>query len=121
MNYKNQKRIEIKEFNSIVHKEGTNNSFLQPINWEYYDKALKELSANGFKLWFYLLRWAGKGYYDFSPTHLCEVLNIGSKNTVRTIKDELIEMDYLIEISENVIYFFPEGSAAKNYQKFISS
>ena len=117
MNYKNQKRIEIKQFNSITHKEGTSNAFLQPINWEYYEKALKELSANAFKLWFYLLKWVGKGYYEFSPTHLCEALNIGSKNTVRTIKEELIHLNYLIEVSENIEYFFPCGDARENYQK----
>ena len=78
MNYKNQKRIEIKQFDSITHKEGTNDSFLQPINWKYYDEALASLSGNAFKLWLYLLRWVGKGYYDFSPVHLCEALNIGS-------------------------------------------
>jgi len=116
MNYKNQKRIEIKQFDAITHKEGTNNAFLQPINWEYYDKALSTLSANAFKLWFYLLRWSGKGQYDFSPTHLCEVLNIGSKNTIRAIKDELIKADYLIEISESVAYFYPAGNAKENYK-----
>ena len=109
MNYKNQKRIEIKQFDSITHKEGTNNAFLQPINWEYYDKAMKELSANAFKLWFYLLRWVGKGYYEFSPTHLCDVLNIGSKNTIRTIKDELETKNYLMKVSENVYEFYPSG------------
>ena len=117
MNYKNQKRIEIKQFNSITHKEGTNDAFLQPINWEYYDEALKQLSANAFKLWFYLLRWAGKGYYDFSPTNLCEALNIGSKNTVRAMKDELISKKYLVEVSENVCYFYPCGHADLLYTK----
>ena len=117
MNYKNQKRIEIKQFDSITHKEGTNNSFLQPINWEYYDEALKTLSGNGFKLWLYLLRWVGKGYYDFSPTNLCETLNIGSKNTIRTIKEELISKKYLVEVSENICYFYPCGHADLIYQK----
>lgn len=117
MNYKNQKRIEIKQFNSITHKEGTKEAFLQPINWEYYDYALKELSANAFKLWFYLLKWVGKGYYDFSPVHLCEALNIGSKNTVRTAKDELIEKKFIIEVSENVFYYYPCGHADLIYQK----
>ena len=116
MNYKNQKRIEIKQFDSITHKEGTKDSFLQPINWEYYDTALKDLSGNAFKLWLYLLKWSGKGYYDFSPTHLCEVLNIGSKNTIRTIKDELIQKKYLVEISQNVCYFYPCGHADLIYQ-----
>lgn len=109
MNYKNQKRIEIKQFENITHKEGTNNAFLQPINWEYYDKAMKTLSANAFKLWFYLLRWVGKGYYEFSPTHLCEALNIGSKNTIRTIKDELENTNYLVKVSENIYEFYPSG------------
>ena len=119
MNYKNQKRIEIKQFNSITHKEGTNDIFLQPINWEYYEEAMKKLSGNTFKLWLYLLKWNGKGYYDFSPVHLCEALNIGSKNTVRTMKDELIREDYLIEVSENVCYFYPCGNASSNYQKLV--
>lgn len=117
MNYKNQKRIEIKCFNTITHQEGTNNAFLQPINWEYYDIALKNLSANAFKLWFYLLRWAGKGYYDFSPTHLCDVLNIGSKTTIRAIKEELISKKYMVEVSENLCYFYPGGHADLIYQK----
>lgn len=117
MNYKNQKRIEIKNFNSITHKEGTNDAFLQPINWEYYDEALKNLSPNAFKVWFYLLRWSGKGYYDFSPANLCDALNIGSKNTVRTVKDELINKKYLIEVSTNICYFYPSGHADLIYQK----
>jgi hypothetical protein len=116
MNYKNQKRIEIKQFDSITHKEGTKNSFLQPINWEYYDTALKDLSGNAFKLWLYLLKWNGKGYYDFSPTHLCEVLGIGSKNTIRAIKDELIQKKYLVEVSQNICYFYPCGHADLIYQ-----
>lgn len=107
MNYQNQKRIEIKQFDTIVHKENTKESFLQPINWEYYDTALKDLSGNGFKLWLYLLRWNGKGYYDFSPTHLCDALNIGSKNTIKSIKEELVNKKYLIEISENIYHFYP--------------
>ena len=117
MNYKNQKRIEIKNFNSITHKENTKDAFLQPINWEYYEEALKKLSGNAFKLWLYLLKWNGKGYYDFSPTHLCEALNIRSKNTVRTIKEELIKEKYLIEVSSNVYYFYPCGHADLIYQK----
>jgi hypothetical protein len=116
MNYKNQKRIEIKQFNSIVHKEGTKDSFLQPINWEYYDEALKKLNGNAFKLWLYLLRWVGKGYYDFSPTNLCEALNIGSKNTILAMKEELIREKYLISVSENIYYFYPCGHADLIYQ-----
>lgn len=112
-NYKNQKRIDIKSLDTIIHKEGTQDAFLQPINWSYYDLALHQLSANAFKLWFYLLRWIGKGYYEFSPTHLCETLNIGSKNTVRAMKDELIQKNYLIQVSENVYHFFPGGNAVK--------
>lgn len=119
MNYKNQKRIEIKDFDSITHKEGTNDSFLQPINWEYYEEAMKKLSGNGFKLWLYLLKWNGKGYYDFSPVHLCEVLNIGSKNTIRTMKEELIREHYLMEVSENVCYFYPRGHTDLLQQKIV--
>lgn len=110
-NYKNQKRIDIKSFDTITHKEGTNDAFLQPINWNYYDAAMNQLSANAFKLWFYLLRWVGKGCYEFSPTHLCETLNIGSKNTVRAMKEELIQKKFLIQVSENVYHFYPGGNA----------
>lgn len=117
MNYKNQKRIEIKAFNLITHKEGTNDSFLQPINWEHYETAMRTLSGNAFKLWLYLLKWQGKGYYDFSPAHLCEALNIGSKNTIRTVKEELINKNYMIEVSQNVCYFYPCGNANLIYQK----
>lgn len=120
MNYKNQKRIEIKQFDSITHKEGTKEAFLQPIDWKYYDEALKKLSGNGFKLWIYLLKWCGKGYYDFSPIHLCDVLNIKSKNTVRALKDELIDNKYLIQISDNIYYFYPCGNADLIYQNLVN-
>ena len=119
MNYKNQKRIEIQQFNSILHKEGTNDAFLQPINWKYYEEAMQTLSGNTFKLWLYLLKWVGKGYYEFSPVHLCEILNIGSKNTIRTMKEELIQKKYLIEESDNKCIFYPCGHADLIYQKSV--
>ena len=119
MYYENMLRVEIKNFNAITHKEGTNDAFLQPINWAYYDEALSKLSANAFKLWFYLLRWAGKGYYDFSPTNLCKVLKIKSKNTIYAAKDELIENNYLYQISDNKLVFSACGHADSFYQKMV--
>ncbi len=110
MNYENQLRINIVDFDKITHKEGTSGQFLQPINWEYFDKALSQLSGNAFKLWLYLLRWEGKKYYEFSPTHLCEALNIGSRNTVKNAKEELIRNNYLVNISTNVYEFHPDGN-----------
>ena len=119
MNYANMIRINIQNFNTITHKEGTNEAFLQPINWNYYDEALQVLSANTFKLWFYLLKWNGKGYYDFSPVHLCSALNIKSKNTIYAMRDELIQKKYMIQESLNKYIFFPCGHADLIYQKMI--
>ncbi len=114
-NYENQLRINIKHFDQIVHTEGTNDTFLQPINWEYYNKAMKLLSGNGFKLWFYLLRWVGQGYYLFSPTHLCDALNIGSRNTIKTAREELIRYHYLVPVKSNTYEFYPDGNVEVNF------
>ena len=119
MNYENMTRIEIQKFDAITHKEKTSDQFLQPINWTYYDEALKTLSANGFKLWFYLLHWVGQGYYDFSPANLCKVLNIKSKNTIYAAKQELIDAQYMVQVSTNKFIFFPCGHADLIYQKTI--
>ena len=115
MNYANQKKIKIINFDYIAHKGNSENdkekneAFLKAIDWKHYEKALTDLSGNAFKLWFYLLKWQGKGYYEFSPTHLQQALNIGSKNTVRAAKDELIRFGYARETSENIIEFSPSG------------
>lgn len=111
MNYKNQTRINIKKFDTITHKENSSNQFLQPIDWQYYDEALKTLSSNAFKLWLYLLRWAGKGYYEFSPTHLCDALNISSRNTIKAARDELIRENYLVQVKPETYEFYPCGHA----------
>lgn len=116
MYYPNQKNIIIKNFNTITHKEKTNEAFLQPIDWKYYEEALQELSGNTFKLWLYLLKWQGKGNYEFSPAKLMKAFNIGSKNTIYAMKDELIEKNYLIETSENIWFFYPCGHADLLYQ-----
>lgn len=117
MNYMNQKRIEIKNFNTITHKEKSSEQFLQPIDWKYYEEALQNLSSNAFKVWFYLLKWIGKGCYEFSPANLCKALNIKSKNTIYTTKEELIKTNYLVQVSENIYYFYPCGHADLIYQK----
>ena len=54
MNYENQIKVEIKNFHTITHKEGTKEAFIQPIDWQYIDEAAQKLSGNAFKLWFYL-------------------------------------------------------------------
>ena len=117
MNYINQKRIEIKNFNTITHKEKSPEQFLQPIDWKYYEEAMQLLSGNAFKLWLYILKWAGQGYYELSPSHLCNVFNIKSKNTIYAIKEELIKNNYLVQVSENKYYFYPCGHADLIYQK----
>lgn len=110
MNYANQNKIIIKNFDNIIHKKGSTDSFLQPIDWIYYDKALDTLSSNAFKLWFYLLRWNGKGAYEFSPTNLMTALNIKAKNTIYNARNELIDKNYLKEEKENIYYFYPCGT-----------
>ena len=117
MNYENMTFIEIQKFNTITHKEGTREAFLQPVDWCYYDEALSTLSSNAFKLWFYLLRWNGKGKYDFSPAKLCKALKIGSKNTVYTARDELVDKKYMVKVSDVKYIFYPCGHADLIYQK----
>lgn len=117
MNYENQIKVEIKNFHTITHKEGTKEAFIQPIDWQYIDEAAQKLSGNAFKLWFYLLKWAGKKEYQFSPAHLQKALNIKSKNTIYSIKEELIRERYLVQISEHLMYFYPCGHANLIYQK----
>jgi len=107
-NYKNQLRINITDdnFKKIIHPKETQSSFLQPLEWDKIISVMNVLSGNEFKIYMYLLKWKGQEYYDFSPTDLEIQLGL-SENTIRKIRDNFIQLGFLVPISKNVYSFDP--------------
>lgn len=68
-NFANQKTIEISNahIDKVAHVASTNASFLKAIDWKYIEQAQQVLTGNEFTLLVYILKWAGKGEFDFSP------------------------------------------------------
>ncbi len=68
-NFANQKTIEISNahIDKVAHVANTNASFLKAIDWKYIEQAQQVLTGNEFTLLVYILKWAGKGEFDFSP------------------------------------------------------
>ena len=105
-NYRNQKTIKI-NMDPIIHKKGSEEYFLQPVDWKHIDKAAWALNGNAFKLWVQLLKWAGgNSSYNFSPANLGITLSM-SENGARNALDELIRCGYVKQISERIYEFNP--------------
>ena len=105
-NYKNQVRVNIEDeqFKKIIHIKGTDGAFLQPLEWDKLISVMNVLSGNEFKLYMYLLKWKGQGYYDFSPAEIEIQLDM-SENTSRTVRNRLIQLGFL-EQGNNKNYIF---------------
>ena len=107
-NYKNQIRINIEEenFKKIIHPKETDSAFLQPLEWDKIMAVMNVLSGNEFKLYMYLLKWKGQGYYDFSPSELEVQLDM-SENTSRTIRSRFVQLGFLKQLKDKTYSFIP--------------
>lgn len=109
-NYANQLRINIPNIDGIKHPAGEKEAFLQPLSWDKLDCILFDLEKSELKLYFYFLRWAGRGYYEFSPADIELQLNM-SENTARAARKNLEHKGYLTLQHNNTYLFnvFPDG------------
>lgn len=107
-NYANQLRIDLTDLEKIKHTYKSGSRFIPAIDYKYEEAAMRNLNGNAFKLWRYLLRWYGKGYFFFSPAAIIKELSFG-KNGPTSAREELEHKGYLIkaEGKENVYKFIP--------------
>ena len=105
-NFKNQHRIYTTHFETIEHTLGMKGQFLKPMEWDKLENVNTDLTGNELKLWLYIMKWYGQGYYDFSPVNLEIVLQI-SKNTILATKASLIEKGYLLAKTDKTFDFIP--------------
>lgn len=109
MNYANQLKLVLTNFEQIVHKVGSKNRFIQPIDFKYEAAAMRNLNGNTFKVWRYLLRWYGKpNQFYYSPAAIRKELGIG-ENGAATARKELEAKGYIkpVEGKHNVYTFTP--------------
>ena len=112
--YPNQDKIiiDLNDNNRLIHKkdelnaDGTPKQFLKAVNWDVLEDILLVLSGNELKVYLYLLKWAGQGYYDYSPADIIKVLNIG-ESTSQKIKKKFIELGFLVPQSNRTYKFNP--------------
>lgn len=96
-NYANQKTIEISNttIDQVAHKkEDKDSNFLRAINWKYIELWQQVLSGNEFTLLIYILKWAGKGTFDFSPAAI-EIATQMSDTTATRARVTLEKLGFL--------------------------
>lgn len=95
-NYANQKTIEIKKesIDKVAHVTGSNESFLRAIDWKYIEQAQQVLTGNEFMLLVYILKWAGKGEFDFSPAAV-EIATQMSDSTATRARTTLEQLGFI--------------------------
>lgn len=95
-NYANQKTIEIKKesIDKVAHVTGSNESFLRAIDWKYIEQAQQVLTGNEFMLLVYILKWAGKGEFDFSPAAV-EIATQMSDSTATRARMTLEQLGFI--------------------------
>lgn len=100
-NYANQKTIEIKKesIDRVAHVAGSSESFLRAIDWKYIEQAQQVLTGNEFMLLVYILKWAGKGEFDFSPAAV-EIATQMSDSTATRARTTLEQLGF-IKLKEN--------------------
>lgn len=100
-NYANQKTIEITNahIDKVAHVANTNVSFLKAIDWKYIEQAQQVLTGNEFTLLVYILKWAGKGEFDFSPAAV-EIATQMSDSTATRARTTLENLGF-IKLKEN--------------------
>lgn len=121
-NYANQKTIEIKKesIDKVAHTAGSNESFLRAIDWKYIEQAQQVLTGNEFMLLVYILKWAGKGEFDFSPAAV-EIATQMSDSTATRARATLEQLGF-IKLKDNRFNRYeldlnPPGLAALAIQK----
>ena len=112
-NYANQNTVEITNqiIDTVAHTARTDSLFLRAIDWHYINLAQQVLSGNEFTLLVYLLQWAGKGYYDFSPAGI-EIETQMSDSTAQRAFKRLIEVGYIEQgntIHKYKVNLYPSG------------
>lgn len=100
-NYANQKTIEIKKesIDKVAHVAGSNESFLRAIDWKYIEQVQQVLTGNEFMLLVYILKWAGKGEFDFSPAAV-EIATQMSDSTATRARATLEQLGF-IKLKDN--------------------
>ena len=100
-NYANQKTIEIKKesIDKVAHIAGSNESFLRAIDWKYIEQVQQVLTGNEFMLLVYILKWAGKGEFDFSPAAV-EIATQMSDSTATRARATLEQLGF-IKLKDN--------------------
>lgn len=95
-NYANQKTIEItkESIDKVAHNVGSNESFLRAIDWKYIEQAQQVLTGNEFMLLVYILKWAGKGEFDFSPAAV-EIATQMSDSTATRARTTLEQLGFI--------------------------
>lgn len=112
--YANQKTINI-DLSSIEHHENIKEQWLKPLKWNPLIEAMGILTGNEFKIYMYLMKWAGgKKQYFFSPVDIAIRLDIGEDTARKAIKT-LINYGYLIEKSKNIYNFNPAPAVKDVY------
>lgn len=121
-NYANQKTIEItnQHIDKIAHKPTENTSFLRAIDWKYIEQAQQVLTGNEFTLLVYILKWAGKGEFDFSPAAV-EIATQMSDSTATRARATLEQLGF-IKLKEDKVNKYeidlnPPGLEALAIQK----
>lgn len=105
-NFRNQHRIYTTHFETIEHTVGMKGQFLKPMEWDKLDNVNTDLTGNELKLWLYIMKWYGQGYYDFSTVNLEIALQI-TKNTIIAAKESLIEKGYIVAKTDKTFDFIP--------------
>ncbi len=121
-NYANQKTIEIKKesVDKVAHVTGSNESFLRAIDWKYIEQAQQVLTGNEFMLLVYILKWAGKGEFDFSPAAV-EIATQMSDSTATRARTTLEQLGFIKQKEDSAnryeIDLNPPGLEALAIQK----
>lgn len=121
-NYANQKTIEIKKesIDKVAHVTGSNESFLRAIDWKYIEQAQQVLTGNEFVLLVYILKWAGKGEFDFSPAAV-EIATQMSDSTATRARTTLEQLGFIKQKEDRAnryeIDLNPSGLEALAIQK----
>lgn len=100
-NYANQKTIEVPKeaIDKVAHSTNSKESFLRAIDWKYIEQAQQVLTGNEFTLLVYILKWAGKGVFDFSPAAV-EIATQMSDSTATRARMTLEQLGF-IKLKDN--------------------